>query len=106
MSHNPFYVEPSQNSCMEEEDLEVMNAFDLRKGLSLIQHLNTYKLHRHEAMHMLSYAWLNLTALDKDESAHIVRQCQRQLENQSSKTFSDINLKEWMPVYSVMERKK
>ena len=94
---NPFYIDPKNNPCMCSDDLKVFNAFDVRNGYSLLQHLIHNHYDREEAENALNYLWICLDYLENYESAQIVYICRRQLESQRKKSFNEININEWVP---------
>ena len=102
---NPFYIDSSINSCMEEFERTLINNFDVRKGMSLIQHLGNHNYCRNEAYNLMSYLWLDLVALERNEHADLVRNSQRKLEKQKVKSFNDIDLKEWLPIARSVNKK-
>lgn len=96
---NPFYIEPEQSTLLDDSQVLIINAFDLRDGKSLTQYLRDFRMDRETMDNFMSYLWLTLNALDQEESAQIVRNEQRLLEKQNAMSFSDINMSTWVPVY-------
>ena len=43
---NPFYIDPLENTFMDEEAIIIINSFDLREGKSLTEHLKIFHLYR------------------------------------------------------------
>ena len=95
---NPFYIEPTENTLMDDKSIIIINSFDLRDGKSLTEHLKIFHLYRDDMINFMSYLWLTMKSVDNDESAHIVRQEQLALEKHTVKGFSDINTNIWVPV--------
>jgi hypothetical protein len=84
---NPFYIDPLENTFMDEEAIIIINSFDLREGKSLTEHLKIFHLYRDDMINFMSYLWLTLKSVDNDESAHIVRQEQLVLEKNTTDTW-------------------
>ena len=95
---NPFYIDPSEDSLLDDKDLLIINSFDLRCGQSLTMHIASFDLHRDETLNLMSYLWLTLNCFGNEESSQIVRDEQRALENQKRQGFSDINPDNWVHV--------
>lgn len=96
---NPFYIEPEQSTIMDDSQVLIINAFDIRKGKSLTEYLSDFRMCKTTMDNFMSYLWLTLNAKGCEESAQIVRNEQRKLQKRNAISFSDINLETWVPVY-------
>lgn len=96
---NPFYIEPEHPTILDDSQILIINAFDIRDGKSLTQYLSDFRMCKENIDNFMSYLWLTLNALDREEAAQIVRNEQRELEKQSVMSFGDINIEKWVTVY-------
>ena len=96
---NPFYIEPEVSTILDDSQVLIINAFDIREGKSLTQYLRDFRMCKENMDNFMSYLWLTLNALDREEAAQIVRNEQRQLEKQTAMSFGDININTWVPVH-------
>ena len=59
---NPFYIEPEQSTIMDDSQVLIINAFDIRKGKSLTEYLSDIRMCKTTMDNFMSYLWLKLNA--------------------------------------------